>query len=299
MGRKSRDFGEREMNEPQMSVREVDVSRITDEVARACIEANMTVGEGVRKAVEAGLAAEKSAVGREVLETILQNLDIAAEDQVPACQDTGMAVVFVEVGQDVHLVGGSLEDAVNAGIRKGYLEGYLRKSVVSDPLRRANTGDNTPGIIHVRLVPGDKVKITVAPKGGGAENMSRLAMLTPADGREGIVEFILDTVRRAGPNACPPLVIGVGIGGNFEKAAVLSKEALMRPVGRPNSDPYYAGMEREILSKVNRLGIGPQGFGGVVTALGVAIEAYPCHFASLPVAVNLNCHVTRHKTVEI
>jgi fumarate hydratase subunit alpha len=228
---------------------------------------------------------------------LLKNADIARSEDVPMCQDTGFAVVFVELGQDVHIEGGALEDAINEGVRRGYTEGYLRKSIVGHPLERVNTGDNTPAVIHLKLVPGNKMKITVAPKGGGSENMSGIKMLKPAEGVEGVKKFVLDTVKAAGPNPCPPIIVGVGIGGTFEKCALLAKEALLRPVGTPSHRPEIARLERELLDEINSTGIGPQGLGGRFTALAVHIEIYPVHIASLPVAVNINCHASRHKEI--
>lgn len=238
---------------------------------------------------------ELSLTGKEIIQQLLKNADIARSEEVPMCQDTGFTVVFVELGQDVHIEGGSLEDAINEGVRRGYTEGYLRKSIVGHPLERVNTGDNTPAVIHVKLVPGDKMKIIVAPKGGGSENMSGIKMLKPAEGIEGVKKFVLDTVKNAGPNPCPPIIVGVGIGGTFEKCALLAKEALLRPVGTPNSRPEIARLENELLDEINSTGIGPQGLGGRYTALAVHIEIYPAHIASLPVAVNINCHASRHK----
>ncbi|GFR36456.1 fumarate hydratase [Thermobrachium celere] len=236
---------------------------------------------------------------KKILDILIKNSEIAENEKMPMCQDTGMAVVFMEIGQDVHIVGGNLEDAINEGVRQGYIEGYLRKSVVKDPLDRVNTKDNTPAIIHYSIVPGDKIKITVAPKGFGSENMSRLKMLKPADGVEGVKKFVLETVKEAGPNPCPPIVVGVGIGGTFEKAAFLAKKALLRSVDEENKNPYYAQLEKELLEEINKLGIGPQGFGGLTTCLGVNIEVYATHIAGLPVAVNINCHATRHKEAVI
>lgn len=276
-------------------MREVNVAEITAAIAELSMEANFSLGEDVYAAFRKALETETSPTGKNVLEQLSVNADIAKEEQVPMCQDTGFAVIFVELGQDVHLVGGNLYDAINEGVRKGYGEGYLRKSIVSDPLERVNTKDNTPAVIHVDIVPGDKVKLTIAPKGGGSENMSAVKMLTPSDGHKGIVEFVIDTVKKAGSNPCPPIVVGVGIGGTFEKVAYLAKKALLRELGHPNSNPYYAEMEKELLEKINKTGIGPQGFGGRTTALAVHIEAFPAHIASLPAAVNINCHAARHK----
>ena len=277
-------------------MRELDVSLIRDTVARLCIEANTHLPEDVQNAIREFQEKEDWAIARNVLDQIVENYEIARRENVPICQDTGMACVFLEVGQEVHFVGGGLYDAVREGVKQGYGEGYLRKSVVADPIRRGNTGDNTPAMIHTDIVPGDRVKITVGPKGFGSENMSAIKMLKPSDGLEGIKRFVLDTVEAAGPNPCPPMVVGVGIGGTFEKAAYLAKKALMRPLDRPNPDPYYASLDKELLEKVNALGIGPQGFGGLTTALGLNIEVLPTHIAGMPCAVNIGCHATRHKT---
>ena len=277
-------------------MRKLDVSVIRDTVARLCVEANTCLPEDVKAAIRDYQNKEEWAIARDVLDQIVENFQIADRENVPICQDTGMACVFLEVGQEVHFVGGNLYDAVNEGVRRGYTEGYLRKSVVADPIRRGNTGDNTPAMIHTDIVPGDRVKITVGPKGFGSENMSAVKMLKPSDGLEGVKKFILDTVEAAGPNPCPPMVVGVGIGGTFEKAAYLAKKALMRPLDVRNPDPYYADLEAELLEKINRLGIGPQGFGGLTTALGLNIEVLPTHIAGLPCAVNIGCHATRHQT---
>jgi fumarate hydratase subunit alpha len=276
-------------------VKELKAALITETVARLSVEANRLLGEDVIDALEAGLEREASPSGRDILGQLLENARLAAGEGLPMCQDTGLTVVFLDVGQEVH-VQGSLEEAVQEGVRTGYEEGYLRKSVVASPVApRINTGDNTPAIIHTRIVPGDSLKITVAPKGGGSENMSALAMLKPAQGWEGAKEFVLETVRRAGPNPCPPVIIGVGLGGNFECSALLAKRALLRPLGQRHPDQATAEREEELLEAINRLGIGPGGFGGRVTSLGVAIETHPCHIASLPVAVNINCHAHRHR----
>ena len=277
-------------------MRELDVSVVRDTVARLCIEANTHLPADVKAAILDFQVKEDWAIARNVLDNIVENFRIADAEQVPICQDTGMACVFLEVGQEVHFVGGGLYDAVNEGVRKGYGEGYLRKSVVADPIRRGNTGDNTPAMIHTDIVPGDRVTITVGPKGFGSENMSAIKMLKPSDGLEGVKKFVLDTVEAAGPNPCPPMVVGVGIGGTFEKAAFLAKKALMRPLDVRNPDPWYADLERELLEKINALGIGPQGFGGLTTALGLNIEVLPTHIAGMPCAVNIGCHATRHKT---
>ena len=280
-------------------MREISVDLIRDAVAALAVKANTVVDARVEEALKTARQREESPVGREILDQLLQNAEIARATATPICQDTGLAVVFVRVGQDVHLTGGSLEDAVNQGVAKGYTDGYLRKSVVRDPLDRINTKDNTPAIIHYEIVPGDELTITVAPKGIGSENMSRLYMLKPSQGAEGIRRAVLQTVCEAGSNACPPLVIGVGVGGNFEKCALLAKRALLRPLGEPSPDPAWAAMERDLLNAVNDLGIGPQGLGGRVTAIGLAIETYPTHIGGLPVAVNINCHVARHETVSL
>lgn len=275
-------------------MRELEVREITRAVAELYLAAVRELPGDVVAAVRAAMEGEESELGREILATILENARLAREQRLPICQDTGVAVVFVEWGQDVRLVGGSLEEAVNEGIREAYREGYLRASVVDDPLRRRNTQDNTPAVIHVRLVPGAHVRLDVAPKGAGSENMSAVRMLTPADGTEGICRFVVETVDRAGANPCPPLVVGVGLGGTMEKAAWLAKRALLRPVGQPNPHPHLAELEARLLSRINDLGIGPQGLGGRTTALAVHVEAAPCHIASLPVAVNLQCHAARH-----
>ncbi|ADG82357.1 hydro-lyase, Fe-S type, tartrate/fumarate subfamily, alpha subunit [Thermincola potens JR] len=280
------------------AIRYIETDTITNVVAKLCIEANYYLPEDVLQAIQTFKEKEISEIGRDILAQLIKNQEIARAQKVPICQDTGMAVVFVELGQDVHIKG-DLYQALNDGVAKGYKEGYLRKSIVADPFLRANTGSNTPAVIHIKLVPGDKLKITVAPKGGGSENMSAVKMLKPADGMEGVEDFILKTVEGAGPNPCPPIVIGVGIGGTMEKAALLAKEALLRPLGLRSPHQHIAAMEERLLEKINKLGIGPQGFGGSVTALGVNIEVFPCHIASLPVAVNINCHVSRHMSAEI
>lgn len=270
---------------------------ITETVKKMCIKANCHIDPSIKKALETSLSAEKSETGKNVLENLLKNAEIADKKGVPICQDTGMAVFFVEIGKDLHIDGDNLNVAIEKGVRKGYEEGFLRKSVVADPLSRANTGDNTPPIIHYTFTDGEQLKITFAPKGFGSENKSAIKMLNPSDGVEGIIDFVLETVRNAGANPCPPMVVGVGIGGTFEKAAELSKYALTRDIDKSNENPYYAKLENDILEKVNKLGIGPQGFGGTTTALGVNIEYFPTHIAGLPVAVNINCHATRHETV--
>ena len=275
-------------------MREIQVSAITETVARLCVSANRHLPADVQEAITRARAVEQWAPAQEILDRIRENYQIAANNEVAICQDTGMACVFLEIGQDVHLVG-DLKEAVNEGVRQGYAQ-YLRKSVVRDPLDRVNTGDNTPAMLYTDLVPGDQVKITVAPKGFGSENMSQIKMLKPSDGLQGVKDFILKVVEDAGPNPCPPIVVGVGVGGTFDKAAYLAKKALMRPLGTHNETPFYAQLESEMLERVNALGIGPQGFGGRTTALAVNIEYLPTHIAGLPVAVNINCHVTRHQT---
>lgn len=279
-------------------MREIFAKDITAAVARLCVEANRELPPSLEKRVEAAVRQEDSPIAKPVMEDLCRNLQAARELEIPICQDTGMAVVFAEVGQEVH-INGSFEQAVNDGVSQGYVDGLLRCSVVADPLRRTNTGDNTPAILHVRLVPGDKLRLTVAPKGFGSENMSRLRMFTPAAREEDLVDFVAETVKLAGGNPCPPVVLGVGIGGDFELCAKLAKQALCRDVDTPHADPYYAGLEAKMLAAVNATGVGPQGFGGRVTALAVNIETYPTHIAGLPVAVNVGCHVTRHKSVEL
>ncbi len=277
-------------------MREIDVGKITDAVERLCIEANTHLPSDVKCAIENCRECETWDTAKGVLDKIIENYEIADEQDVPVCQDTGMACVFLEIGQDVHLVGGSLREAVDEGVRRGYTNGYLRKSVVRDPIRRGNTGDNTPAMLYTEIVSGENVKITVAPKGFGSENMSRISMFKPSAGLEGIKKFILETVEIAGPNPCPPMVVGVGIGGTFDKCALLAKKALVRGLDTHNDDPFYAELEDEMLGKINELGIGPQGFGGKTTAIGLNIETLPTHIAGMPCAVNINCHVTRHKT---
>lgn len=278
-------------------MREINVSEVIEAVKKLCIDANYYVGDDIKNALINAKKEEPYKIAEDILDKIILNDDIAANEKMPMCQDTGMACVFLEIGQDVHFVGGLLEDAINEGVRRGYEEGYLRKSVVKDPIDRVNTKDNTPAIIYYDIVSGDKVKITLAPKGFGSENMSRIGMLKPADGIEGVKKFIIETVKLAGPNPCPPMVVGVGIGGTFDKAAYLAKKALTRPVDSKNNQKFYSDLEEELLKKINELGIGPQGFGGKTTALGLNIETYPTHIAGLPVAVNINCHATRHKEV--
>lgn len=275
-------------------MREVNVSIITDNIKEMCIEANHFLTDDMKNVFENAVKNEESALGKQVLGQLEENLKVAGEDMIPICQDTGMAVVFINVGQDVHLIGGDITDAINEGVRRGYVEGYLRKSVVKDPIYRENTKDNTPAVIHFNIVPGDKVDITVAPKGFGSENMSRVFMLKPADGIEGVKEAILTAVKDAGPNACPPMVVGVGIGGTFEKCAYLAKKALTRNLNEESPVEYVRDLEKEMLEKINKLGIGPGGLGGTQTALAINIETYPTHIAGLPVAVNICCHVNRH-----
>ena len=280
-------------------MREIDVSVITQAVKKLCIEANYYLGEDVITSLKEREKKEESPTGKEVISKILENIEIARNDKVPLCQDTGYAVFFIELGQEIHLTGGDFVEAVNEGVRQGYQEGYLRKSVVADPLKRNNTGDNTPAVIHTDIVPGEKIKITFAPKGGGSENMSEVKMMAPAAGIEGIKEFVVERVRKSGANPCPPVVVGVGIGGTFDKCAEIAKRALLRPLGSKNPDKMYADLEAELLDMINKLGIGPQGFGGSTTALAVHIEVHPCRIASFPVAVNMQCHVSRHKEVII
>jgi fumarate hydratase subunit alpha len=275
-------------------MREVNVSIITDNIKEMCIEANHFLTDDMKNVFEKAVKNEKSALGKQVLGQLEENLKIAGEDMIPICQDTGMAVVFINVGQDVHLTGGDITNAINEGVRRGYVDGYLRKSVVKDPIYRENTKDNTPAVIHFNIVPGDRVDITVAPKGFGSENMSRVFMLKPADGIEGVKEAILTAVKDAGPNACPPMVVGVGIGGTFEKCAYLAKKALTRDLNEESPVEYVRDLEKEMLEKINKLGIGPGGLGGTQTALAINIETYPTHIAGLPVAVNICCHVNRH-----
>lgn len=276
-------------------IREVNVKEITENIKEMCIEANYTLSPDMDKAMKKAASEEKSELGTKILNQLQENLVIADSEKIPICQDTGMAVIFVDIGQEIHFTGGQLEEAIHEGVRQGYTEGYLRKSVVKDPLERENTKDNTPAIIHYNIVPGDKVKITVAPKGFGSENMSRVCMLKPADGIEGVKNAVIETVKLAGPNACPPVVVGVGVGGTFEKCALLAKKALTRDIDSENSIEYVAELEKELLNEINKLNIGPGGLGGNVTALGVNIETYPTHIAGLPVAVNMCCHVNRHK----
>ncbi len=277
-------------------MREVEVSRLTDVVEKLCIDANEHLPEDVKRALRESRTHEDGETARGVLDCIIDNFEIADEECAPICQDTGMACIFLEIGQDVHFVGGDLNEAIHEGVRRGYQKGYLRKSVVSDPIRRGNTGDNTPAMVYTEIVPGEQVKITAAPKGFGSENMSRIRMLKPSQGLAGVKGFILEAVETAGPNPCPPMVVGVGIGGTFDKAALLAKKALLRPIDAAHPDPFYADLEKEMLGEINRLGIGPQGFGGRTTAIGLNIETCPTHIAGLPCAVNISCHVTRHKS---
>lgn len=280
-------------------MREISCNAIISSIKEMCIQATHYLSDDMKSALYKGVEKEESPLGRQILEQLCENLKIAGEDMIPICQDTGMAVVFVEIGQEVHIVDGGLEDAINEGVRQGYIEGYLRKSVVRDPVERINTNDNTPAIIHYSIVQSDTFKITLAPKGFGSENMSRVVMLKPADGIEGVKKVILETVDLAGPNACPPMVIGVGVGGDFEKCAIMAKHALTRAAGEHSDIPYVRALEEEMLDKVNQLGIGPGGLGGTVTAFAVNIETYPTHIAGLPVAVNICCHVNRHVTKEL
>ncbi len=278
-------------------MKDIDVKSVIEAVKKLCMDANYYLNNDIKEAMENGLAVEKSPIGSEVLEKLLLNAELAARKKAAICQDTGMAVVFVTMGQEVHITGGALSDAINEGVRRGYKEGYLRKSVVGDPIERMNTGDNTPAVIHYDIVPGDALKIELAPKGFGSENMSALKMLKPSDGIEGVKSFILETVDKAGPNPCPPIVVGVGIGGTMEKATLLAKRALLRPVDKRSCIGYVRELEAELLEKINELGIGPAGLGGTNTALAVNVETYPTHIAGLPVAVNINCHVTRHAEI--
>ncbi|MCL2829027.1 MAG: fumarate hydratase [Oscillospiraceae bacterium] len=280
-------------------MKEIAASLVTETIRDMCIQANVILPEDVAASISVCHAQEPWPTAKETLEELLENMEIARQEDLPLCQDTGAASVFLELGQDVHITGGNLYEAIHEGVRQGYDAGYLRKSIVADPLRRKNTGDNTPAMIHVDIVSGENLTITLAPKGAGSENMSRLGLLTPSAGRGGVVDFVLETVRLAGPNPCPPIVVGIGIGGNFDLVATLAKKALLRPLDQPNSDPYYQELEAELLEQINALGIGPQGFGGRSTALEVNIETYPTHIAALPVAVNINCHVARRMTVTL
>ena len=281
---------------PAAGLREISAKKIADTVARLSMEANFELEKDVLQALKSGHGAESSPVGKEIFSQLLENAEIARTERMPICQDTGLAVVFVDVGQDAHVTGGDLEAAINEGVRRGYTEGYLRKSVLGDPLKRVNTKDNTPAVIHTRVVPGDRIKLWVVPKGGGSENMSRIGMLKPADGIEGVKKFVVETVRVASANPCPPIIVGVGIGGSFEQCAMNAKRALLREIGTRHPDPFYADLEDELFQMVNDTGIGPMGLGGRITALAIHIEVAPCHIASLPVAVNINCHAARHKT---
>ncbi len=280
-------------------MREIDTEQVIAIVAGLCRDSNTNLGADIKSGLERALTNEESPVGRECLRGIIENAEIARSESMPICQDTGMAVIFVDYGQEIIIRGGDFREAINEGVRRGYREGYLRKSVVNDPLRRVNTGDNCPAVVHTQIVPGDRLRITVAPKGFGSENQSRLAMLTPAQGREGVKRFVIDTVSLAGASPCPPLVVGVGVGGTMEMAALLSKKALLRELGTENPDSYWGDFEGELLQEINKLGIGPQGLGGTTTALAVHINPYPTHIAGLPVAVNISCHVTRHQSAEL
>ena len=277
-------------------MREINVQQIIDTVEKLCIDANTHLPSDVKCAIKNCRACEDGKIAQGVLDNIIDNFEIADNENVPICQDTGMACVFLEIGQDLHIVGGDLTEAINEGVRRGYTNGYLRKSVVGDPVRRGNTGDNTPAMIYTEIVPGENLKITVGPKGFGSENMSAIRMFKPSAGLQGIKDFIIETVEAAGPNPCPPIVVGVGIGGTFDKAALLAKKAIMRPIDSCHPDPYYADLEKEMLEKINALGIGPQGFGGKTTAIGLNIETLPTHIAGMPCAININCHVNRHKS---
>ena len=280
-------------------MRQINTEEITDTIEKICVDANYNLGDDLVVSLQNALNKEESPLGKEVIAQILENAEIGKNEQVPVCQDTGFAVVFVEIGQEVIIEGQSLQEAINEGVRRGYKNGYLRKSIVKSPLDRVNTGDNTPAVIHTDIVPDDKLKITFIAKGGGCENMSRTAMLTPAQGRNGVIDFVVNTVKDAGANPCPPIIVGVGLGGTFEYVTLLSKKAILRPVGSHNKDSNTANLEADLLEEINKLGIGPQGFGGKITALAVHVETYPCHIASLPVAVNVECHSHRPKTVII
>ena len=283
----------------ELNIREIHVDTIINEVEKLCIDANYNLNEDIADALKQGIQKEESEVGKEILKNIIKNAEIAKDEQMAMCQDTGMAVVFVEIGQDMHVVGGNLEDAINEGIRRGYEKGYLRKSVVKDPLDRINTGDNTPAVIYYSIIEGHHLNIELAPKGFGSENMSALKMLKPSDGIEGVKKFIIETVENAGSNPCPPIIVGVGIGGTMEKAALIAKRALLRPIDKRNINDFYKKLEEELLERINKLGIGPQGLGGRVTALAVNIDYFPTHIAGLPVAVNIGCHATRHASVHL
>jgi len=280
-------------------MRQINTEQITDTIEKLCIDANYNLGDDLISSLRDALEKEESPLGREVITQLLENAEIGKQEQVPVCQDTGFAIIFIEIGQDIMLTGGNLQDAINEGVRRGYKNGLLRKSIVKNPIDRINTGDNTPAVIHTDIVPGDKLKITFDAKGGGCENMSRSAMLTPAQGREGVINFVVETVKTAGANPCPPIIVGVGLGGTFDYSTLLAKKAILRPVGSYNKDDTIAKLEIELLDKINKLGIGPQGLGGRITALAVQVETFPCHIASLPVAVNIECHSHRTKTVVI
>jgi fumarate hydratase subunit alpha len=276
-------------------MREISTKDITKAVKDLCIDANYNLGEDVQESLRKALQKEESPVGKATLQQIIDNFEIAKQGEFPICQDTGFSVFFVDLGDQICIKDGNLFDAINEGVRQGYKDGYLRKSILADPIERKNTGDNTPSVIHLNVVKGDKLKIIIAPKGGGSENMSEVKMMKPADGVEGVKQFVVDMVKRSGSNPCPPIVVGVGIGGTFEKCAEMAKRALLRTIGSKHPNPFYAQLEAELLEKVNKLGIGPQGFGGTQTALAVFVETYPCHIASFPAAVNINCHAARHK----
>ncbi len=280
-------------------MRKIEAKKITALVADMCIKSNCCLNEDIESAIRCGQQQETNPIAAEILSDILKNAEIAKRDMVPICQDTGMAVFFLELGQETCVVGGGLYDAINEGVRQGYRDGYLRKSIVKDPIRRGNTNDNTPAVIHTEIVDGDTFRLTIAPKGFGSENMSAVKMLKPSDGLDGVLDFVVETVKNASGNPCPPIVVGVGIGGTMEKAAILSKKALLRDIRKSNPDEYYAEIEHELLSRINSLDVGPQGYGGITTALGVNVETFPTHIAGLPVAVNISCHVTRHMTEEL
>ena len=280
-------------------MREISAEKVTEAVEKLCIDSNYYLSDDLMKALKCAYENEESEIGKNVMRQIVENAEIARKQSLPVCQDTGMAVIFIEIGQDVHITGGGLTEAINEGVKRGYKKGYLRKSVVIDPINRINSGDNSPAVIHYNIVEGDLLKITVAPKGFGSENMSSIKMLKPSDGIEGVREFIIETVENAGPNPCPPVIVGVGIGGTMEKAALLAKAALLRPIDKPNSLEHIARFEKELLSSINKLGIGPAGLGGRITALAVNVEVFPTHIAGLPVAVNMSCHATRHAEIVI
>jgi len=278
-------------------MREIHVSEIIPAVKKLCMDSNYFLGEDVYNSLKNAIAREESPLGKSILNDIVKNAEIAREDEVPICQDTGFSVFFIKMGQDLHIVGGDFNEAINEGVRQGYTEGYLRKSIVTDPIERKNSGDNTPAVINLEIVPGDRLEINYAPKGGGSENMSEVRMMKPSDGVEGIKEFVVERVQRSGGNPCPPIIVGVGIGGTFDKCAQIAKKALLREVGSKHPNPYYADLEKDLLEMVNKTGVGPQGLGGRITALAVHIEVHPCHIASFPVAVNTQCHAARHKSV--